>query len=59
MKIDDTYWYLRRRANEAAYLHSQGGTEERYVDNLVGHLADQIEKLNAGKLLALIDMPKA
>ena len=59
MKVDDTYWYLRRRANEAAYLHMQNGCEEKYVDNLIGHLTDQIQKLNAGGLLELANMGKA
>jgi hypothetical protein len=59
MKVDDTYWYLRRRANEVAYMHAQSGREEQLVNKYAGHIVEQIEKLNAGNLLALIDMPKA
>jgi hypothetical protein len=59
MLVDDTYWWLRRRANEVAYQHSQSGREEQLVDKYAGHIAEQIEKLNAGNLLALINMAEA
>jgi len=59
MQVDSLYWYLRKRANEVAYFHSQSGREEQLVDKFAGHIVDEIKKLNEGKLLALIDMPKA
>jgi hypothetical protein len=59
MLVDQTYWWLYWRAQEAAYLNLFGQTEYYIVEKYAGHLTDQIRKLNEGGLLKLANLPSA
>jgi hypothetical protein len=59
MLVDDVYFWLLHRAQEAGYLHLYGQTHYNIVERYADHLNDQIQKLHVGGLLNLARLPSA
>jgi hypothetical protein len=59
MKVDDTYLFLRNKANLSAYRYSTGESSIANVDFWAGKIIDQVRKHNETHCLPILNLPDA
>jgi hypothetical protein len=63
MKVDETYHFLLRLTNQAAQMnagvHVLGRCQPEHIDFWANKVAEQIEKLNMGHGIPLLNLPEA